>query len=486
MLVPKPQQRELSCILTPIAMAQPNKYDREAILTNTSLPEVYNKLVELAEEFCVLGEINTAKGLVSLLLQDTTSDWQRNQCHHFEPYFAAVNIWPDEIPEKERSEAASDKTATKHALDTDDVEEQDDKGNFQEQIKKVHEYGADASILADALSTAFRLALKQTSDLDEVQNDSRVQEVLELLAQNLYKEGIISRLAGRHELSGLLATCVLARKVPVDKKKIENLGQEVIETFRERFINGRRPLDIESKPMKDVLLELERNTKPRSLGFWEEMEQEPPETLFNLPPATDEQITSLEERLKVTLPDDYKEFLKITNGFGGTWNGFHLDPPLHGVDDVQWSDPLLEISFLEFHENISGTSELKLPESDEWPSSGPTIEIGREDVLGILLITPDYTKGVLEAYDTAFKGSDTSEDNKRQNMKVIEARHGSYEEMKKLEWATIEFHDSEDIPCGTFRQFLENRLRRTTTVGFPDENSKEAGSLAYSCLADNS
>ncbi|KAF4958294.1 hypothetical protein FGADI_2460 [Fusarium gaditjirri] len=467
-------------------MAQPKQSDREVILTNTSLPQVYDKLVELAEEFCVLGEINTAKGLVSLLLQDTTSDWQRNQLHHFEPYFAATKIWPDEILDKERSEAASSKTATKHALDTDDVKEQDDKGNLQEQVKKVHEYGADASVLADALSSAFRLASRQTPDLEEVQNDSRVQKVLELIARNLFKRGVISCLAGRHDLSGLLATGALARKVPVDQKKIENLGQEVIETFSERFTNGRRSLDIESKPMKDVLLELERNTKPKSLGFWEDMEQEPPETLFNLPLATDEQISALEERLKFTLPDDYKEFLKITNGFGGTWNGFHLDSLLHGVDDVQWSDPLFEVPFVEFHENISGVLELNLPERNHWPSSGPTIEIGREDVLGTLLITPDQTKAVLEAYDTAFKGSDTLEDNKKQNMKVIEARYGSYDEMKKLEWATVEFHDSVDIPCGTFRQFLENRLRRTTTVGYPDENSKEAGSLAYSCLADNS
>ncbi|KAI1064362.1 hypothetical protein LB506_007546 [Fusarium annulatum] len=467
-------------------MAQPNKFDRQGILTDTSLPEVYSKLVELAEEFSVLGEIDTAKDLVSLLLQDTTSQWQRKQLHHFEPFFAAAHIWPDEIPEKERSEAVSDKTASKHSLDIDDTEEQDDKGNFQEQIKKVHQYGADGSSLADALSSAFRLASKQSSDLEEVQNNSRVQEVLELIAQNLYKRGIISRLAGRHDLSGLLVTGVLARKVPVDKRKIEALGKDVVATFAERFSKGRKPLDIESKPMNDVLLELERNTKPKSLSYWEEMEQDPPETLFNLPPATDEQISSLEKRLKVTLPDDYKEFLKITNGFGGTWNGFHLDPPLHSVDDVQWSDPLFEVPYVQFHKNISGVLVLDLPKRDDWPNSGPNIEIGREDVLGILLITPDCTKKVLEAYDTALEGSDISEDDKKQEMKVIEAHYGSYDEMKKLDWATIEFHDSEDIPCGTFRQFLENRLRRTTTVGYPDENSKEAGSLAYSCLADNS
>lgn len=100
MFVSNPQHRETSFILTFITMAQPNKFDRQGILTDTSLPEVYSKLVELAEEFSVLGEIDTAKDLVSLLLQDTTSQWQRKQLHHFEPFFAAAHIWPDEIPEK--------------------------------------------------------------------------------------------------------------------------------------------------------------------------------------------------------------------------------------------------------------------------------------------------------------------------------------------------------------------------------------------------
>jgi cell wall assembly regulator SMI1 len=40
---------------------------------------------------------------------------------------------------------------------------------------------------------------------------------------------------------------------------------------------------------------------------------------FN-PPATSEQIVELENQLKIELPDDYKEFLKFTNGFEGLLN----------------------------------------------------------------------------------------------------------------------------------------------------------------------
>jgi cell wall assembly regulator SMI1 len=42
-------------------------------------------------------------------------------------------------------------------------------------------------------------------------------------------------------------------------------------------------------------------------------------------PATDEQILKLENQLQIKLPGDYKEFLKVTNGFAGTVNEFAVD-----------------------------------------------------------------------------------------------------------------------------------------------------------------
>ena len=48
---------------------------------------------------------------------------------------------------------------------------------------------------------------------------------------------------------------------------------------------------------------------------------------FNTP-ATDRQISELENQLALELPTDYKDFLKITNGFAGIINQFvvHFDP----------------------------------------------------------------------------------------------------------------------------------------------------------------
>ncbi|KAL6916540.1 hypothetical protein ACHAPO_009078 [Fusarium lateritium] len=468
-------------------MSQPRKFDRDSLLTNPSLSEVYHKLVDVASEFAVLGEIETTKILVSLLLQDTTSDWQRRQLKNFEPFFAAANLWPDEIPEKDRTEKSASKTATKHSLDDEEnVKEKDDEKKLQEQMKRAND--EKSSVVVDALCTAARLASKHTEDLQEIKNDSGVQKALELIAKNLHRNRIIPSLVAHHELCGILSTGELAQKVPVDNEKLKAVGKEVVATFSERFTQGRKKHDIESKPLKEVLLELERHTKANGISYWDEMEEPVPETLFVLPPATDEQITSLEKKLDMTLPDDYKEFLKISNGFGGTWNGYHLDNPLYGVDDVHWADEGFEVPFVELHDSISGVLELRINDKSrpEWPNSGTTVQVGSLDILNTLLITPKNTKAILDSYQEALNDSKNADDAKKQTLKCIEAKYGSLEVMQKLEWAVIEQQDSETLPSGTFRQCLEDRLRRAKSGPCLDDIDKELGGIAYSCKADDS
>ncbi|KAJ4112515.1 hypothetical protein NW768_011682 [Fusarium equiseti] len=478
-----------------MSQPEPRKFDRNAVLTNPSLKEVYDKLTDLAKEFAVLGEIDTTKELISLLLQDTTSDWQRRQIRCFKPFFAAVDRWPDEIPEEDKTEDASSNTAIEHSsTDENAREETDDEQLLQEQLNQARDDsvsfgdGRRSRAAVDALCTALKLALKQSDDMQTIKDEPKVQEALQIIAKNLHKRWMLSLLAGRHQLCELLSTGELARKVPIDKSKLKATTKEVIETFHERLNYGRQKHDIESKSLKEVLLELERHTKTNAVSHWEEMQEAVPETLFVLPPATDGQISSLEEKLDIALPDDYKEFLKISNGFGRTWNGYHLDNALYGVDEIRWADESLEVPFVEFHDSISGTLELKVTDKSrpEWPSSGPTLEIGSWDVLCTLLIPPKGTKVITDAYQEAFENPKIPKDAKQQVLKSIEGRHGSLEEMKKLEWAAIERHDSDTLPCGTFRQCLEERLRRAKRGPYCYEMAKELGGIAYNCRADGS
>ncbi|KAM0536979.1 hypothetical protein ACHAO7_012295, partial [Fusarium culmorum] len=96
------------------------------------------------------------------------------------------------------------------------------------------------------------------------------------------------------------------------------------------------------------------------------------------------------------------------------------------------------------------------------------------------------TKVILDAYQEALDDPKNSDDAKKQTLKSIEARYGSMEEMKKLDWAKIEQHDSETLPSGTFRQCLEDRLRRAKSGPYLYGTEKDLGRIAYSCKADDS
>ena len=69
------------------------------------------------------------------------------------------------------------------------------------------------------------------------------------------------------------------------------------------------------------------------------------------PPATEEQIEAAENRLGIKLPDDFKEFLRITNGFltpndatEPTFESIEKIEYLKNIDSFLlevWSDPAL-------------------------------------------------------------------------------------------------------------------------------------------------
>jgi hypothetical protein len=68
--------------------------------------------------------------------------------------------------------------------------------------------------------------------------------------------------------------------------------------------------------------------------------------------ATNESITSLEEKLGLSLPPSYREFLKVTNGFRQPTN---LVPKIYSTNEVEWfsskHQEVIDI-WLEDEENI--------------------------------------------------------------------------------------------------------------------------------------
>ncbi|KAG3187896.1 hypothetical protein PC129_g25222, partial [Phytophthora cactorum] len=192
--------------------------------------------------------------------------------------------------------------------------------------------------------------------------------------------------------------------------KNDALRNEAIESFTERNKTGRKTHVTEKKSIRELLEASDRSPRTNSRRCYEEMCEEVPESLFVLPPATDEQISTLERKLDVALPDDYKEFLKISNGFGRTWNGYHLDSPIFGVEELDWGEVYVDGLPVELHPSLTGVMDLELPDGREWPSHEKPIDLGSYDVLQTVFITPSVTKKTLAAYKEVMESPKTPDD----------------------------------------------------------------------------
>ncbi|KAI8663910.1 SMI1-KNR4 domain-containing protein [Fusarium keratoplasticum] len=477
-------------------MAQFKKFDADTVLTSRDVPALYQSIQGLAKEFAVLGQIKTAKSLISLLLSQYSSDWQLRQIKSLKFAFAEVDEWPDQIPQEERTEEALDGVATDITPDfgnESDAEEDDpaELGVLLETAKDSDASSGGAAMersnaLATALAMAIRLASRHTSSIEEIEADPKVQKALGYIAVRMHGNQAINRLTEHRTNWRLLSTGALARKIPVDMTKVEAFGQEVIATFTERLKNGRHAHPREKKSIRELLDELNRNTRANGTSEYEAMGEEVPESLFVLPPATDEQISALERRLDIVLPDDYEEFFKISNGFGGTWNGYYLEPPLHGVDDVEWAEFYGDILPIELHESPTGNLDLDLPGGREWPTYGRPIELGSEDVLQAQFIPPHDTRRAIEAYKECLESPETPDAVKQHTRKLIASKYGSWEAFEKLEWVAMDQHDTESVAYGTFTQFLQERVQKSEMGKWEGQGERDRGSFAYSCVADNS
>ncbi|KAH7136952.1 hypothetical protein B0J13DRAFT_597374 [Dactylonectria estremocensis] len=416
-----------------IAQLRP-KFDANAVLTDRCLPD----------EFAVLGQIGTAKTLISLLLSEHSSDWQPHQIRF--PAFASAeaNQWLGRIPQENRTEEKLDNVGAQMPPDLREESDtaQDDLSRLERLPK--HPENCDnttggaamqrSSALADALATAIRSDSEHTSSIEEIEADTRVQKVLGHASKRMHTNRAIQYLAERRANWPLLSAEALARKVPVDMDKLDALTKKP----------SRRFLNI-------LKMDLDRNTKANGVSFYAKICKEVPESLFVQPPATDERISALERKVDATLPNDYKEFLKISNGGGGTWNGYFLDPPFSGVNDIDWAEIYVDDIPNELHDTPTGNMDLELPDGREWPSYEKPLKLGSKDILD-----------ALEAYKEAMTSLDTPDAVKQQTRKLIASRYSSWE-------------SGEGAACA----------RKSAMGVWEGEGERDAGSFAYSCIADD-
>ncbi|KAF5607574.1 hypothetical protein FPANT_827 [Fusarium pseudoanthophilum] len=196
----------------------------------------------------------------------------------------------------------------------------------------------------------------------------------------------------------------------------------------------------------------------------------PPDNLRNRPKDADgllqrgctvSGIRALEKRLGVTLPEDYKEFLSITNGLGSMWDGQNLVDYLAGAQEVNWQ----EVDFLEGNELPLLSSDEPLPGTGnmlEWPSfeksrciclSG---DINDEDRAGhLFLIGQDRLQ---PAKDYFFKTYEERNNIQRRELeRLVQETYGSMENFRNLEWGLISWTawDFTVCPFNGIWDFLE-------------------------------
>lgn len=115
-------------------------------------------------------------------------------------------------------------------------------------------------------------------------------------------------------------------------------------------------------------------------------------------PASPEAIQQQEATLQITLPDDYKRFLQVTNGTGFT--GIGWIPSLCGVEQLQWEqadDAGFESLRLEtFPPNVTSLEETISLTTDEFDEAPPLERVLRisdddEDTI-VFLLEPEYVR----------------------------------------------------------------------------------------------
>ncbi|KAF1947039.1 hypothetical protein EJ02DRAFT_450015, partial [Clathrospora elynae] len=123
-------------------------------------------------------------------------------------------------------------------------------------------------------------------------------------------------------------------------------------------------------------------------------------------PAIEAHITEAESRLNTQLPEDYKTFLCISNGFGAAW-GHPLgdyQPPLHPVSSLRWlqdcedyfTELSLDIPAPWHHWPFAPAPKTQTSYGEEHFTVGRALEIGTEGIDNTWLVPPSTVSPIKE------------------------------------------------------------------------------------------
>ncbi|EDU42066.1 SMI1-KNR4 domain containing protein [Pyrenophora tritici-repentis] len=274
----------------------------------------------------------------------------------------------------------------------------------------------------------------------------------------------------------ILKDVALGKILQIDEETLKRFVQEGCELMEKRFIHGPdRPHA--DKSIRQLLQILDQNyvaarkLDPESGRVMNVVGNTAPDT-FLRPGVTEAQIEELEKRLAQNpapnaeddkpmlpngkLPEDYKEFLRISNGYfpeGNPDSGLLFSQEEVGTADCTFlCDDSMDLGFSLFpydYTSIQGIDNIQLGHFDCF-----TIGIGGDEGT-VILIPPTSVKPAIEAFEAAYAGA--SEENKRIYERGALDLYGGVDELRKLEWLCIKWEhwNTDQETWGGFKAHLE-------------------------------
>jgi hypothetical protein len=508
-----------------------SKFNLTKILRTTVDREIMYPLYGFAAEFAVLGYLEITRELVGLvnkyappyqetvqdlfkplwLIWDITGIWPEGKKAHVQQSANSGNEKPNTGMREEISELAEqyETSAWENAGFTEKGEQIYDETRLRSCLRKLREFtasedewdhsdaatGSMAMIKSSILLKTLEIAavLRKQGGFHAGEGLPEVDEIMGWIAKRLHANQMITYLTQSAKAWELLKDGALAKAIGVKEEKVQELGRNVIEAFKTRYENGVQRSGMLDQSVEELVRIISHNNanNPAAKSFWKEMygigqEEEVDEDRFLKSilkdPLPRNDIAALEERLNISLPNDYKDFLATTNGMGKAWDGFEAEPPLFPASEVRRITKEEEY-FTDLRADLlpdSAGSLSQIYDTEEWPTVGTPLEIGTEDINSVWLLPPSKVKEIVSTY---LKQRYRSAEIKSLIENAVTSWASSVREFENLEWCVMTWASGGAVDMRaypSFKAYLVYKAEASESDYF-DRPPPEQICFSYSC-----
>ncbi|CAD0082647.1 unnamed protein product [Aureobasidium vineae] len=413
------------------------------ILSIPHLEAVENCILGIALRLILLGRVDAARDFVELFYsRPALQNLEFAGMRAMVPYWRKTHF-PAGFPEKMKTDAYINEYLNlkdREGLQWPHYVLQDQRTEDEAGITAImspendhpSSYRTQAPIVA--LDLAVKLAEERGFDPSA---DAKVHEILVSLLERISNKWEDCYLVDSPRCVPVFMSGALAKIWGLSAQELDSRAAKLLEASRQRYWHGPSPQGPDS--MSELLQSCNDDSVAKSDSFCDEMDQEQPTSLYKAP-ATEQQISDLEQRLNITLPDDFKTFLRSSNGFGGIWNGYFPGPPLRSTDEIDWLDySEYELVFDQLSHPWLANYQKDLPthgeEFPEPPIFTNVICVASEDIDDVWLIPPQMMQQMREHYKKVYEM--LNDDGKRIIERSIDDFAGSWDEWETLDWGCV-------------------------------------------------